>query len=147
MIAPPPSLRSLTSNEDVLQHEKKIQTLAIANLQMEVSMLEDQLNQIQEFINFDTTRWESQHGTNFGKEVGKIVHQYKTDPSMETHYVVNEQYDIRDNNMLTVYVELKNKDENQLLQTKSEPEEIPLAKNISGGFDYEDMVSMESNKM
>jgi hypothetical protein len=44
---------------------------------------------------------------------------------METHYVVNEQYDIRDNNMLTVYVELKNKDENQLLQTKSEPEEIP----------------------
>jgi hypothetical protein len=72
MIAPPPSLRSLTSNEDVLQHEKKIQTLAIANLQMEVSMLEDQLNQIQELINFDTTRWESQHGTHFWNNLHQV---------------------------------------------------------------------------
>ena len=109
----------------------KLQTLAIANLQMEVSMLGGQLYQIQELINFDATRWES--------------HQYKTDPSIETPYVVNEQYGIRDNNMLTVYVELKNKDENQLVQTKSDPEEIPLVQNISGGFNYEDMVSMESN--
>ena len=125
-----------------------MQDLTIIYLPKKVSMLEDQLNLIQEMIKHDSTRWEIKHGTNFEEEIRTIFNKKEPDKPRNLAYVVNDQlHDIR-NDIITLEEELKKKAkvvEIPFVQAKSEPVEILLEETKSAGF--KDTVSIESNKM
>ena len=112
------------------------------NLQMRVCRLEDQLNQIPDTIELDSTRWEISRGTLYEEDISNIFTQNEPDKTKNLAYVVNDQlHDIRDA-IKTVDKKLKKKAQ---VQAESELLEIPLEQTKSA--DFCDMVSMESNKM
>jgi gas vesicle protein len=122
-----------------------MQDLTIIYLQKKVSMLEDQLNLIQGMIKHDSTRWEIKHGTNFEEEIRHIFNQNEPDKPRNLAYVVNDQlHDIRDD-ITTLDEDLKKMTLAEELKKNAKVEENALEGTESA--DFEDMVSMESNKM
>ena len=113
------------------------------NLEMKVSMLQNQLYLIQDSINLDdSTRWEISHGTQYEEEIGNIFIQNEPDKIRNLAYVVNDQlHDIRDD-LRTLDKKLKKK---AAVHAESEPVEILLERTNSA--DFKDMVSMENNKI
>ena len=104
------SLTTYNARDLPLQHEKKRQALAITNLEMKGSMLEDQPNLIQDTINLNSTRWEINHGTIYEEEISNIIIQNEPDKTWNLAYVVNDQlHDIR-NAINTGDKKLKKKD-------------------------------------
>ena len=125
-----------------------MQAIDITNLQMKVSMLENRLYLIQDTINLDdSTRWEISCGTFYEEEISLIFTQNEPDKTRKLASVVNDQlHDIRDA-IYKVDKQLKKKPkvvEIQSEQGESESVEIPLEQTKLADFD--DTVSMESNK-
>ena len=131
LIAPPPSSRSVASNEDLLlQHGTEMHhyhTLGMTSL---------------------GTSWEVKHGTDPEDEIRTIFNQNEPDKTRNLAYVVNDQlHDIRDD-IITLEEELKKQSkfvEIPYVQAESDPVEIPIERTKSAGF--KDTVSMESNKI
>jgi hypothetical protein len=55
---------------------------------MKGSILEDQLNLIQDTIKLDSTRWEIKHGTIYEEEISNIIIQNEPDKTRNLAYVV-----------------------------------------------------------
>ena len=103
---------------------------------MKVYMLEDRLNLIQGMIKDDFRRWEIKHETDHEEEIRSVFNQNQADRIRNLAYVVNDQlHDIRDD--ITAL--------NEELKKKPKVGENPLEGTDSA--DFEDMVSMDSNKM
>jgi hypothetical protein len=134
--------------QDLLRHEHEMHTLTITELQMKFAMLEDDLYQIQDMIEHDSTRWEIKHGTKYEEEIRNVLLQNEPDKTRNLAYVVNDQLHIRED-IITMEEDLKIKAiqfvEIPFVQAQSEPVEIPLELTKSAGF--KDTVSMESYKM
>ena len=134
--------------QDLLRHEHEMHTLTIAELQMKFAMLEDDLYQIQDMIEHDSTRWEIKHGTKYEEEIRNVLLQNEPDKTRNLAYVVNDQLHIRED-IITMEEDLKIKAmqfvEIPFVQAQLEPVEIPLELTKSAGF--KDTVSMESYKM
>jgi len=113
-------------------------------------MLEDDLYQIQDMIEHDSTRWEIKHGTKYEEEMRNVFLQNEPDKTRNLAYVVNDQllHDIKED-IITTEEDLKIKAiqfvEIPFVQAQLEPVEIPLELTKSAGF--KDTVSMESYKM
>jgi hypothetical protein len=124
-------------------------TLTITELQMKFAMLEDDLYQIQDMIEHDSTRWEIKHGTKYEEEIRNVFLQNEPDKTRNLAYVVNDQLHDIGEEIITIEEDLKIKAiqfvEIPFVQAKSEPVEIPLELTKSAGF--KDTVSMESYKM
>ena len=134
--------------QDLLRHEHEMHTLTITELQMKFAMLEDDLYQIQDMIERDSTRWEIKHDTKYEEEIRNVLLQNEPDKTRNLAYVVNDQLHIRED-IITMEEDLKIKAiqfvEIPFVQAQSEPVEIPLELTKSAGF--KDTVSMESYKM
>ena len=134
--------------QDLLRHEHEMHTLTITELQMKFAMLEDDLYQIQDMIEHDSTRWEIKHDTKYEEEIRNVLLQNEPDKTRNLAYVVNDQLHIRED-IITMEEDLKIKAiqfvEIPFVQAQSEPVEIPLELTKSAGF--KDTVSMESYKM
>ena len=134
--------------QDLLRHEHEMHTLTITELQMKFAMLEDDLYQIQDMIEHDSTRWEIKHGTKYEEEIRNVLLQNEPDKTRNLAYVVNDQLHIRED-IITMEEDLKIKAiqfvEIPFVQAQLEPVEIPLELTKSAGF--KDTVSMESYKM
>jgi len=120
-----------------------MQAVDLTNLEMKVSMLQNQLYRIQDTINLDdSTRWEISRGTLYEEEIGNIFIQNEPDKIRNLAYVVNDQlHNIRDA-IHTLDKKLKKK---ATVQAESEPVEILLERTNSA--DFKDRVSMDSNKI
>jgi len=120
-----------------------MQAVDLTNLEMKVSMLQNQLYRIQDTINLDdSTRWENSRGTLYEEEIENIFIQNEPDKIRNLAYVVNDQlHNIRDA-IHTLDKKLKKK---ATVQAESEPVEILLERTNSA--DFKDRVSMDSNKI
>jgi len=119
--------------------------LVMTAIQMKVYMLEDRLNLIQGMIKDDFRRWEVKHETDHEEEIRSVFNQNEADRIRNLAYVVNDQlHDIRDD-ITTFDEELKKMTLAEELKKKAKVEENSLEGTESA--DFEDMVSMESNKM
>ena len=110
---------------------------------MKVSMLQNQIYQIQDSINLDdSTRWEISRGTQYEEEFSLLFTENEPDKTRNLAYVVNDQlHDIRDD-LRTLDKKLKKK---ATVQAESEPVEILLER--TNAADFKDTVSMENNKI
>jgi hypothetical protein len=63
-------------------------TLTITELQMKFAMLEDDLYQIQDMIEHDSTRWEIKHDTKYEEEIRNVLLQNEPDKTRNLAYVV-----------------------------------------------------------
>jgi hypothetical protein len=119
-----------------------MQAADITSLEMNVSMLQNQLYRIQDTINLDdSTRWEISRGTPYEEEISLIFTENEPDKTRKLAYAVNDQlHDIRD-----AFCALDKKlMKKATVHTESEPVEILLERTNSA--DFKDTVSMENNK-
>ena len=119
-----------------------MQAADITSLEMNVSMLQNQLYRIQDTINLDdSTRWEINRGTPYEEEISLIFTENESDKTRKLAYAVNDQlHDIRD-----AFCALDKKlMKKATVHTESEPVEILLERTNSA--DFKDTVSMENNK-
>jgi hypothetical protein len=120
-----------------------MQAADITSLEMNVSMLQNQLYRIQDTINLDdSTRWEINRGTPYEEEISLIFTENESDKTRKLAYAVNDQlHDIRD----AFYALEKKLMKKATVQAESEPVEILLERTNSA--DFKDTVSMENNKI
>jgi hypothetical protein len=76
------------------------------NREKPVYMLEDDLYQIQDMIERDSTRWEIKHGTKYEEEIRNVLLQNEPDKTRNLAYVVNDQLHIRED-IITMEEDLK----------------------------------------